>query len=63
MSFILLNTKVSALKDHGEKYIKVRPPLVRDMLSDEAILSHFRGVHVNEGPAAAQYIMKSVDIL
>ena len=29
---ILPNTKVSTAKDHGENYMKVRPPLVRHLL-------------------------------
>ena len=29
---ILPNTKVSAAEDHGENYMKVRPPIVRHLL-------------------------------
>ena len=31
MIYIVSNTKVGAAKDHGENYMKVKPPLVRHL--------------------------------
>ena len=35
----LLNKKVSGAKDHGKKYIKVRPPLVRHLLRNRLLVN------------------------
>ena len=34
---ILLNTKVNAAKDHGQNYMKVRPPPVRHFLRNRLL--------------------------
>ena len=43
----LPNTKVGTAKDHGENYMKVRPPLVRHLLPNRLLQTIFllRGVH------------------
>ena len=38
----LPNTKVSTAKDHGESYMKIRPPLVRQVLGNRLFLSNGR---------------------
>ena len=35
---ILSNTKVSATRDHGQKYMKVRAPLVHHLLRNRLLL-------------------------
>ena len=35
---MLPNTKVSAAKDHGKNYMKVRPPLVRHLWRNRVLL-------------------------
>ena len=37
---ILPNTKFSTAKDHGENYIKIRPPLVHHLLSNRLLVTH-----------------------
>ena len=46
---ILPNTKVTAVKDHGESYMKVRPPLVRHLLHNRLLTIPLRKVWDNLG--------------
>ena len=43
--YILPNKKVSTAKDHGNSYIKDRPPLVRRLLRNCLLFSEVEGIH------------------